>query len=136
MSTQSINDSKNNTMFYLDESNKVSSLWYRTDINARNFVTSSNHRPKWKDVIRRVTVNLDDNTTVEDIYINSRMGKRFLHRPLPYGVCNIRTYLILSHSKSKKLFNRRVCNQRYNRAIKRNLRTLDEWDDADTAKVD
>lgn len=72
-------EDKSETMKYLfklrDDRNERSGIWYRIDHNVKYFMTSNDQGPEWKKVGRRITVNLDDDSKIEDIYIFPRMGK-------------------------------------------------------------
>eukprot|EP00959_Pyramimonas_sp_CCMP1952_P070356 1469066-Pyramimonas_sp.AAC.1 len=41
----------------------------RTDHTIHHYVTTKRGRPKWSDVIRRVTINLNTNTIIQDIAV-------------------------------------------------------------------
>eukprot|EP00959_Pyramimonas_sp_CCMP1952_P454131 9469414-Pyramimonas_sp.AAC.1 len=41
----------------------------RTDRNIHHYVTTNKGGLKWSDVIRRVTINMDTNTVIQDIAI-------------------------------------------------------------------
>eukprot|EP00959_Pyramimonas_sp_CCMP1952_P370354 7756398-Pyramimonas_sp.AAC.1 len=63
----------------------------RTDHNIHHYVTTNKAGPKWSDVIRRVTINLDTNTVVQEIAIADQPTGYDWHAPLPEGVANIST---------------------------------------------
>eukprot|EP00959_Pyramimonas_sp_CCMP1952_P470721 9497165-Pyramimonas_sp.AAC.1 len=61
----------------------------RTDHNMHHYVTTNKRGPKWSDVIRRVTINLDTNTVIQDISVVDQPTGYDWHVPLPRGVANI-----------------------------------------------
>ena len=67
--------------------------WVRTDPHASSFLTTLKHGPAWKDVIRRVTISLKDNSFLENINITPENNNMFLHRKLPDGVVGTKTIL-------------------------------------------
>eukprot|EP00959_Pyramimonas_sp_CCMP1952_P156768 3278609-Pyramimonas_sp.AAC.1 len=63
----------------------------RTDHNIHHYVTTNKGGPKWCDVLRRVTINLDTNTVIKDIAVADPPTGYDWHAPLPAGVANIST---------------------------------------------
>ena len=68
--------------------------WVRYDVEARRFRGSNSHGPLWGDVIRRITLNIDDNKIVADEEITPEMTVHKIHRKLPTGVRSIETTLV------------------------------------------
>ena len=66
----------------------------RTDKNIRNFVTTKPDGPKWSQVIRRITYDLDSQTIIQDITVAEQPTGYDWHAPLPDGVTNIATRLL------------------------------------------
>ena len=87
---------------------------------------SCNHWPKWKRVIRRITINLDDGTEIENVHVTSRMGRKFLQRPLPFGVRNIKTYLITRNSNADFLYDNQYI-QKWDESIKNELKLVHKF---------
>ena len=103
---------------------------------------SCNHGPKWKRVVRRITIDLDDGAEIENISISSRMGKTFLQRPLPFGVKKIKTYLITRNSNADFL-HKNLHAYKWDESIKNELKLVDKFrqqieedDDTVITKVD
>eukprot|EP00959_Pyramimonas_sp_CCMP1952_P410270 8598170-Pyramimonas_sp.AAC.1 len=63
----------------------------RTDHNIHHYVMTNKWGPTWSDVIRRVTINLDANTVIQDVAIADQPTGYDWHAPLPEGVANIST---------------------------------------------
>eukprot|EP00959_Pyramimonas_sp_CCMP1952_P266878 5579481-Pyramimonas_sp.AAC.1 len=69
------------------------STYTRTDHNIHQYVTTNKGGPTWCDVIRRVTINLDTNTVIQDIAVADPPTGYDWHAPLSEGVANISTRL-------------------------------------------
>ena len=54
------------------------------------------------------------------------MGKTFLQRPLPFGVKNIKTYLITRNSNADFL-NKNLCAHKWDKSIKNELKLVDKF---------
>eukprot|EP00959_Pyramimonas_sp_CCMP1952_P247615 5176292-Pyramimonas_sp.AAC.1 len=63
----------------------------RVGKSARTYVQSPKNDPEWDHVARRATVNLDDNTVIQDIKIQGQPSGCNYIAPLPNGVTNVRT---------------------------------------------
>ena len=75
------------------ESAMLLSIYTRTDYNNKCFVTTKAGGPAWDQVVRRVTINLDNNKTIEDQAVKDTCVGYDWHAPLPNGVTNIKTQL-------------------------------------------
>ena len=109
-----------------DKEGEKTGVWYRIDKDVKKFMMSCNHGPKWKRVVRRITIDLDDGAEIENISISSRMGKTFLQRPLPFGVKNIKTYLITRNSNADFLHENPYV-YKWNESIKNELKLVDKF---------
>ena len=67
--------------------------WVRTDPHASAFLTTLKHGPAWRNVTRRVTISLANNSVLEDIMITPENNNMSLHRKLPDGVVGTKTIL-------------------------------------------
>ena len=68
--------------------------WIRYDLAAKRFRGTNSTGPLLEDVVRRITLDLDNGHVVQDIKITSDMTARQLHQNLPTGVENIETILV------------------------------------------
>ena len=97
-----------------DESELDLSEWERTDFNASKFVTENKDGPKWKYVVRRVTIDIDTRRVIEDLRNPRNVPIKELYRPLPDGVKNIKTVLYYKDETPKSTYS----NQRqYDEAV-------------------
>eukprot|EP00959_Pyramimonas_sp_CCMP1952_P186323 3896308-Pyramimonas_sp.AAC.1 len=69
------------------------SVHTRVDTGARTNVQSPKNGPEWDHVVRRVTMDLDDNTIIQNIKIQDQLIGYNYNAPLPNGVTNVRTRL-------------------------------------------
>ena len=68
--------------------------WIRYDLAAKRFRGTNSTGPLLEDVVRRITLDLDNGHVIQDIKITSDMTVRQLHQNLPTGVENIETILV------------------------------------------
>eukprot|EP00959_Pyramimonas_sp_CCMP1952_P089538 1873150-Pyramimonas_sp.AAC.1 len=61
----------------------------RVDKGARTYVQSPKHGPEWDHVVRRVTMDLDDNAIIQDIKFQGQPTGHNYNAPLPDVVTNI-----------------------------------------------
>ena len=76
------------------EGDKVYKAWSRYDAGAKRFRGSNAHGPLWADVVRRITIDLDAVTVIQDRVVTPGMPVHQLHEKLPPQVSNIETILI------------------------------------------
>eukprot|EP00959_Pyramimonas_sp_CCMP1952_P295087 6171864-Pyramimonas_sp.AAC.1 len=69
------------------------SVHTRVDRGARTYVQSPKDGPQWDHAARWVKMNLDDNTSIQDIQVQDQPIGHNYNAPLPNGVANIRTRL-------------------------------------------
>ena len=65
----------------------------RIDKNAKAYRTTHKSGPKWDDVVRRVTYDLDRQVVIQDIRVKDQPIGYDWHAELPKGVTNISTRL-------------------------------------------
>lgn len=69
-------------------------MWSRFDLNAKRFRGTNSQGPVWGDVTRRITIDLDNMTMIEDKAITEDLTVHMVHDRLPVGTDNIETVLI------------------------------------------
>eukprot|EP00959_Pyramimonas_sp_CCMP1952_P035153 735990-Pyramimonas_sp.AAC.1 len=72
------NTTHGNVLVYLN-------TYTRTDHNIHHYVTANKGGPKWSDVLRRVTINLDTETVIQDFAVADQPTGYDRHAPLPAG---------------------------------------------------
>eukprot|EP00959_Pyramimonas_sp_CCMP1952_P344013 7205568-Pyramimonas_sp.AAC.1 len=63
----------------------------RVDKRARPYAQSPKSGPEWGHVVRRATMNLDDNQITQDIKVHGQPIGYTYNAPLPNGVANFRS---------------------------------------------
>eukprot|EP00959_Pyramimonas_sp_CCMP1952_P291660 6100273-Pyramimonas_sp.AAC.1 len=69
------------------------SVHIRVDKGARTYVQFPKNGSEWDLVVRRATMDLDDNAIIQDIKIQGQPIGHNFNAPLPKSVTNIRTRL-------------------------------------------
>ena len=78
----------------------------RTDPQANAFLITLKSDPAWKDITRRVTISLKDDTVIEDIKISSENNDMSLYSELPHGIVGTKAIVyydvMAAHTDSSK----------------------------------
>eukprot|EP00435_Cladocopium_sp_Y103_P060316 s936_g22.t1 len=77
-----------------EQSQPVLKAWSRFDTNAKRYRGTNSTGPLWGDVIRRITIDLDSASVIQDKPITAEMSVHSVHDKLPVGTENIETILI------------------------------------------
>ena len=68
-------------------------VYTRSDKGKTVYFTTKDGGPKWQEVVRRVTYDLDKEEIIEDVSVEDQDPNYDWRAPLPPGVRNIRTQL-------------------------------------------
>ena len=83
----------------------------RVDKDTDRYVTTDKGGPLWDTVVRRVTVNTDTGTIIQDIWVKDQPTGYDWHSPLPEGVRNIQTRLYWQPAEPTMLGNEQTQQQ-------------------------
>eukprot|EP00913_Durusdinium_trenchii_P018599 g17477.t1 len=69
-------------------------MWTRYDLDAKRYRCSNSKGPLWGDVVKRITLDLEQNRITQEKDITPNMTVHQLHEKLPEGVRSIETILV------------------------------------------
>lgn len=72
----------------------VLKAWRRIDLNAKRYRGTNSTVPLWGDVVRRITIDLDSASVIQDKAITAEMSVHSVHEKLSLGADNVETILI------------------------------------------